>query len=192
MYSIPDKVAQRSNRAFGLSGFTLTELMITVAIIGVLAALAAPTYGKFVVRAKVSDGLVLMSGRKPDIATFYSDNGTLPLSFTDIGWPSAVSKRRNRDSSEFEDIFGYKSDIWKSVELLRKKTGRGKNRVTNLVLVLRAYRKPAWDNVNLALNLQVKAENGVVQFRCVVGEKVKHTSLVPASCREGRVNQWNW
>lgn len=59
------------------------------------------------------------------------------------------------------------------------------------MIVFRAYRKAAWDNINLALNLQVKAEHGAVMFRCVVGQKVEQMLLVPSSCVEGKVNQWN-
>ncbi|MDJ0653130.1 MAG: pilin [Xanthomonadales bacterium] len=56
-------------------GFTLIELMITVAIIGILAAVAIPAYQDFTVRARVSEVLAAMSACKLNAVEFYSANG---------------------------------------------------------------------------------------------------------------------
>lgn len=59
-------------------GFTLIELMIVVAIIGILAAIAIPAYQDYTIRAQVSEGLTLASGAKVAIAEFHQDAGTWP------------------------------------------------------------------------------------------------------------------
>lgn len=59
-------------------GFTLIELMIVVAIIGILAAVAIPAYQDYTVRAQVSEGLSLASGAKTALAEFYNHKGRFP------------------------------------------------------------------------------------------------------------------
>ncbi len=59
-------------------GFTLIELMIVIAIIGILAAIAIPAYQNYVIRAQVTEGLSLMSAAETGIATYYAQNGSLP------------------------------------------------------------------------------------------------------------------
>jgi len=59
-------------------GFTLIELMIVVAIIGILAAIAIPAYQDYTIRAQVSEGLNLSGGAKTAVTEFFQDRGTLP------------------------------------------------------------------------------------------------------------------
>ena len=60
-------------------GFTLIELMIVVAIIGVLAAIAIPAYENYTVRAQVAEGLSMASMRKAAIADAFVNRGQAPL-----------------------------------------------------------------------------------------------------------------
>lgn len=59
-------------------GFTLIELMIVVAIIGILAAVALPAYQDYTIRAQVSEGLSLTGGLKTAIGDFFAAKGTWP------------------------------------------------------------------------------------------------------------------
>jgi type IV pilus assembly protein PilA len=72
-------------------GFTLIELMIVIAIIGILAAIAIPAYQDYTVRAKVSEGLNLSGAAKLAIAETFDSQGTFKLNNTSYGLPAPVS-----------------------------------------------------------------------------------------------------
>jgi type IV pilus assembly protein PilA len=66
-------------------GFTLIELMIVVAIIGILAAIAIPAYQDYTIRAQVSEGINLASGAKASVSEYFMDKGIMPASQDEAG-----------------------------------------------------------------------------------------------------------
>jgi len=61
-------------------GFTLIELMIVVAIIGILAAIAIPAYQDYTIRAQVTEGIGLAGGVQTAVADWYAQKGAFPAS----------------------------------------------------------------------------------------------------------------
>ncbi|ENX1280166.1 pilin, partial [Neisseria gonorrhoeae] len=66
-------------------GFTLIELMIVIAIVGILAAVALPAYQDYTARAQVSEAILLAEGQKSAVTEYYLNHGTWPEDNTSAG-----------------------------------------------------------------------------------------------------------
>ncbi|ENX2333744.1 pilin [Neisseria gonorrhoeae] len=70
-------------------GFTLIELMIVIAIVGILAAVALPAYQDYTARAQVSEAILLAEGQKSAVTEYYLNHGIWPKDNTSAGVASA-------------------------------------------------------------------------------------------------------
>ncbi|WP_117407618.1 pilin, partial [Neisseria meningitidis] len=70
-------------------GFTLIELMIVIAIVGILAAVALPAYQDYTARAQVSEAILLAEGQKSAVTEYYLNHGKWPDGNSDAGVASS-------------------------------------------------------------------------------------------------------
>ncbi len=137
-------------------GFTLIELMIVVAIIGILAAVALPAYQDYTARAQVSEAFSLASGQKGAVAEYYSNQGVMPTTNASAGIPT---------NTDIKGKYVKQVDIGTSgiITATMQASGVGK------------------DLENKTLILAPVVNNGSIDWNCTGGTIVaKHR---PAACR---------
>ena len=95
-------------------GFTLIELMIVVAIVGILAAIALPAYQDYVIRSKMSEGVAALAACKTSVAEYVSTHGTvMPADEVTAGCSTQASQY----------VASLTFDGVKAISVLTQKTG---------------------------------------------------------------------
>ena len=135
-------------------GFTLIELMIVVAIIGILAAIALPAYQDYTARAQMSEAMVLADGQKGAVTEFYADRGVMPANNASAGISAA------------SDISGkYVASVNIASGVITS-TVRGQNVAAGIA--------------SSTLTLTPRATSGSMHWTCTSSASAKY---VPAACR---------
>ena len=135
-------------------GFTLIELMIVVAIIGILAAIALPAYQDYTARSQFSEAVNLAGGLKTVVADVYADTGTLVgINSGGNGVPLAA------------DVKGkYTTQV----------------SVGNGIIVATAGNDASSLIANSTITLTPTVNNGSIEWACTTNAATKY---VPAACR---------
>ena len=143
-------------------GFTLIELMIVVAIIGILAAIAIPAYQDYTIRAQVSEGLNLSAAAKAAVTEYFQDRGVYPTDNTEAGLSAAGTIQGN---------------YVKSVTVTK----------TGLINMLYSKVAPQEANTSIdtaVLTLSPVTNAGSVDWNCNGGNILKtNPQWLPAACR---------
>lgn len=149
-------------------GFTLIELMIVIAIIGVLAAIAVPAYQNYTIRAQVSEGLTLADGWKTGIAEYYATNGTWPSQTDMTGTTQSVGK--------------YTANITVTTgTILITYGGQANSSINNLVLTLVPYTN-ANDDVLWQCGLAAPPALATVAPGAPTGQTTLAPQQLPTAC----------
>jgi type IV pilus assembly protein PilA len=140
-------------------GFTLIELMIVVAIIGILAAVAIPAYQDYIARSQVSEAVSLTAGGKTPLSEFWADKGV---------WPATAS-----------DVMGTTSGRY--VSAITITAGNG---ATGLAMTLSAVMKGTGVNSNIIDKvLALDTADGGKNWSCSGAATTVGPQYRPASCR---------
>lgn len=143
-------------------GFTLIELMIVIAIIGILAAVALPAYQDYTIRAKVSEGLLAASAGRTAVSETFASKGTMSLSQDSMGVQTQASKYVSGVAYS-----GTSDTVGEITVTLHTTAGIGLGAASGTTLILRGTGV---------------TDTGAVQWAC--GKGTINPKYLPSSCKD--------
>jgi len=162
-------------------GFTLIELMIVVAIIGILAAIAIPAYQDYTIRAQVSEGLTLASDIKAGVAEYMAQTGDWPADLAEAGVASVGADGTSKAARYVESVNVTNGTI----QIVYGKDANGK--IDGQQLAIQPYANSNGDVVWRCGNAVAAADTVAQPPGAVAASGAGTTNLadkhMPASCR---------
>ncbi|HGH0048994.1 TPA: pilin [Neisseria meningitidis] len=158
-------------------GFTLIELMIVIAIVGILAAVALPAYQDYTARAQVSEAILLAEGQKSAVTEYYLNHGI---------WPANNSSAGVASSSEIKGKYVEKVEVAKGVITAQMASSNVNNEIKGKKLSLWAKRQAGsvkWFCGQPVTRADTATNNDAVTAATDNSNKID-TKHLPSTCRD--------
>ncbi|EMT3928040.1 pilin [Neisseria gonorrhoeae] len=154
-------------------GFTLIELMIVIAIVGILAAVALPAYQDYTARAQVSEAILLAEGQKSAVTEYYLNHGKWPENNTSAGVAS---------SDKIKGKYVQKVEVAKGVVTAQMASSNVNKEIQGKKLSLWAKRQDG--SVKWFCGQPVKRDNADNDDVTADGTDGIETKHLPSTCRD--------
>ncbi|HEZ6519769.1 TPA: pilin [Neisseria meningitidis] len=158
-------------------GFTLIELMIVIAIVGILAAVALPAYQDYTARAQVSEAILLAEGQKSAVTEYYLNHGK---------WPGNNTSAGVATSSKIKGKYVEKVEVANGVITAEMKSSGVNKEIQGKKLSLWAKRQAGsvkWFCGQPVTRDDTATDDGVTADAAANGKKID-TKHLPSTCRD--------
>lgn len=170
------------------SGFTLIELMIVIAIVGILSAIAMPTYFNYMVRSKLAEPMAHMAEMKGQISEYYAVRGKLP-NIEELDTFSAIIERLF-SRSDLAYVQTINSDITVAVAYFPDYDLSGN---PFIIAVIKDEVFPDNQSRRILLRGEFEQTGNTISWSCEYfpDDFVGHTRYLPAQCRNPYVSRFS-